>query len=94
MHNNQSRQAAVSEKGLQLRAVSLSIEKGISWVAYPLVVIHQAAPIQQVQHGLEAEDGLPLQLRNIRQHCQTRSYFDWLVALCPCKLLKPNLHVH
>ena len=37
-------------------------------LSYHLVVIYVAAPIQQVHHGLKAEDGLFGQLGIVRDH--------------------------
>ena len=60
-------------------------------VAYPLVVIHQATPVQHVHHGLEAEDGLLVQLVIVRHSQVPSSQFDWLVSFSPGKLLLPCL---
>ena len=58
---------------------------------YPLVVVHNAAPVQHVHHGLEAEDGLLVQLVITRHREGSGCRHDRLVSLYPCKLLLPNL---
>ena len=60
-------------------------------VAYPLVVIHQATPVQHVHHGLKAEDGLLVQLVIVRHSQVPSSQFDWLVSFSPGKFLLPCL---
>lgn len=61
-------------------------------VTYLLVVIYKAAPVQQVHHGLEAEDGLPGQAGVVRHHGGPCLQLDRLICLCPGKLLQPHLH--
>ena len=59
---------------------------------YPLVVIHNAAPVQHVHHCLEAEDGLLVELV-VTRHCEgSGRHHDRLVGLYPCKLLLPYLY--
>ncbi len=58
---------------------------------YPLIVIHNAAPVQHVHHGLEAEDGLLVELVVTRHREGSGCHHDRLVSLYPCKLLLPNL---
>ena len=45
-----------------------------------------------MHHGLEAEDGLPIQLVTFRESECSSSQLHWLVSLSPSKLLLPNLH--
>ena len=59
--------------------------------AHPVVIIYQAAPVQQVHHGLKAEDGLLRHARVVRKHGRACSQFDWYVCLCPSHLLQPRL---
>ena len=56
------------------------------------VVIHKAAPVEQVHHGLEAEDGLMLELGVVWNHDRSGLQLYRLVTFCPSKLLQPNLH--
>ena len=59
---------------------------------YPLVVVDQAAPVQHVHHGLEAEQRLVPRLLGIcRQGYVTCCQLDCLISFCPCKLLQPDL---
>lgn len=55
------------------------------------MVIHKAAPVQQLHHGLKAEDRLAGQVRVVRDHDRARLHLDWLVCFCPSKFLQPNL---
>ena len=55
------------------------------------MVIHKAAPVEQVEHGLKAEHGLLRQLGIVRDHEGTCRQLDGLVSLRPSKLLKPHL---
>lgn len=55
------------------------------------MIIYQAAPVQQLEHGLIAEDGLPVYLRVLRDHVRACSQLDGLVCLCPCHRLQPDL---
>ena len=59
---------------------------------HPFVVVHEAAPVQHVHHGLKAEDGLPVELMIIRHGEGPSRQLDGLVRLCPSKLLLPHLH--
>ena len=69
----------------------MSSPSGVGPATYPLVVIHNAAPVQHVHHGLEAEDGLLVQLVVPRHRDGSGCHHDRLVSLYPCKLLLPNL---
>ena len=61
---------------------------------YLAVVIHIAAPVQQIHHGLEAKDGLFGQFGIIRNHGCTSLKLDRLVCFGPGKFLQPNLPVN
>lgn len=58
---------------------------------YPVMVIHQATPVKQLEHGLVAEDGLLLNVEILWDHGRACSQHDGLVCLCPCHLLQPDL---
>ncbi len=65
--------------------------KSAQW-SHPLVIIHQAAPVPHLQHGLKAEHGLLVQAATL-WYCQSASsQLDWLISLSPCKLLLPDLY--
>lgn len=55
------------------------------------MVIDKAAPVQQIHHGLEAEDGLAGQGWVVGGHHGAGFKLHRLVCLCPSELLKPNL---
>ena len=56
---------------------------------HPLVVIDKAAPVQQMHHGLKAEESLLFVVGGLSHSsgCQ----LDWLVPFSPGKLLQPYL---
>lgn len=56
------------------------------------MIIHQAAPVEKVQHGLKAEDGLLCHARVVREHGISGSQLDRNVCFCPSNLLQPCLH--
>ena len=58
---------------------------------HPVVVVHEAAPVEQVEHGLEAEEGLLGHVGHVGQHPGPGCQLHRLVILCPCHLLKPHL---
>ena len=60
--------------------------------AHPVMIIHQAAPVEKVQHGLKAEDGLLCHARVVREHGISGSQLDRNVCFCPSNLLQPCLH--
>ena len=55
------------------------------------MVVHKAAPVEQVEHGLKAEHGLLRQLGVVGDHEGARLQLDGLVCLRPGKLLEPHL---
>lgn len=55
------------------------------------MIIDKAAPVQQVHHGLEAEDGLPCQAGVVWHHGGASLQLDGLICFCPGKLLQPHL---
>ena len=57
------------------------------------MIIDKAAPVQQVHHGLEAEDGLPRQAGVVWHHGRAGLQLDGLICFCPSKLLKPHLRI-
>ena len=61
------------------------------WV-YPSVIIHQAAPVPHLHHGLEAEDGLLVEAAALRHGEGPGCQLDGLVTLSPSKLLLPRLY--
>ena len=55
------------------------------------MVVHKAAPVEQVEHGLKAEHGLLRQLGITGNHEGPGLQLDRLVSLPPGKLLEPHL---
>ena len=58
---------------------------------YPIVIVHQGAPVQQIEHGLVAEQGLLSHAGAVREHGSPGSQFDGLFGFCPGNFLKPSL---
>ena len=66
-------------------------KQAVAIKTHPLMIIDQAAPVEHVHHGLEAEDWRCAQLVVVRNSEGLGSQLDGLVCLCPCKLLLPDL---
>ena len=59
---------------------------------YPSVIVHQAAPVPHLHHGLEAEDGLLVEAAALGHSEGPGRQLEGLVSLGPGKLLLPYLY--